>query len=199
MIFSFFRTKLVTCFLIVAVVFGFFSIKCADAIKIIANVNNDVITDYDVDEFAKTLCKIDKRFKCGSIEIKQMALFTYVETILKQEHIKSIGVDLKQFEENYKDYKKKTLANLKLDGKITDQFNTYLYNEYIWEIMISSQIKPEDITENMIVDFSKTHNIKVNKENRVKIINNIMQQKANELSKSMMADLKKYYFVDIKG
>ena len=54
-------------------------------------------------------------------------------------------------------------------------------------------------TENMIVDFSKTHNIKVNKESRVKIINNIMQQKANELSKSMMADLKKYYFVDIKG
>ena len=203
MILHFFRRtgfgRFVVFFIAIFVIAGFVFSKNANAIRVVANVNEDVITDYDIDEFANTLCQIDKRFKCGSIENKQMALFTYIETILKQEHIKSIGIDLKQFEEGYKEYKKKTLLNIKFSSKITNQFDTYLYNEYIWEIMISSQIKPEDITENMIVDFSKTHNIKVNKENRVKIINNIMQQKANELSKSMMADLKKYYFVDIMG
>ena len=98
----------------------------AKAVKIVAIVNNDVITDYDIEELSKSLCKIDKRFKCGSQEAQQVALFTYVETILKQEHIKSIGVDLKQFNEGYKDYKQKTLSALRFVKKISAHVNTYV-------------------------------------------------------------------------
>ncbi|GEM_PF-6074143 len=170
----------------------------AKAVKIVAIVNNDVITDYDIEELSKSLCKIDKRFKCGSQEAQQVALFTYVETILKQEHIKSIGVDLKQFNEGYKDYKQKTLSALKFGNKISEQFNTYLYNEYIWEIMISSQIKPEEITEEALQEQAKNKNIKLDDKNRNVLMHEVMQQKANELSKSMMADLKKYYLVEVK-
>ena len=172
----------------------------AYAIRIVAIVGDNVITDYDVEKLGKMLCKIDKRLKCNSMENTQMSMITLAETYLKMEHYKQSKIDLSNFLNDYNKYKDSLISNLKLNkNDISEQFNDYLFAEFIWNVMISSQLKDRKITDKEIKDYANEKKIKINNSNKILIKNEIMQNEYNKQSAKMIKELKKIYFVDIKG
>lgn len=172
----------------------------AQAIKIVAVVNEGVVTDFDVNEFERVLCKFDKRFKCGSQDSRQMAMYSLIESTLKLEHFKQIdfGADKDNIMKGFEDYKKNVLKNLKIPSKnVPKSFLDYLYAEYIWGIVVPSQIKQSEITEQVLDDFAKIYNIKEKDYNKLKAM--YIQYKSMEISQKTLAEMKKFYLVDIKG
>ena len=187
---------------IVACIFILFSllpIRYAYAVKIVAIVNDDVITDVDVDDFEKILCKLDKRFKCGSQNSRQLALISLAESTLKLEHFRQIKIiDDEQINGGFKEYRNNVLREMKIrQNNIPEAFEMYLKAEYIWGIMISSQVRNEKITDNDIKQFMK--NKKLSNVGAEKVRQMILQEKMENLSQQTMAELKKFYLIDIKG
>ena len=65
--------------------------------------------------------------------------------------------------------------------------------------MLSSQVKDKKITDKEIENYAIEKKIKVNDKNKLIIKNEIMQNKYNKQSIKMIGELKKMYFIDIKG
>lgn len=173
--------------------------KTAYATKIVAIVNDDVITDTDVDDFEKSVCKLDKRFKCGTQNSRQMALISLVESVLKKEHFKQIQIlNDKQINSGYSAYRKDVLKNINIPiTDLSQSFEDYLHVEYIWNVMIASQAQQQTITEKDIENFISQN--KITNKNKEQIKQLILQEKANNISQTTMAELKKFYLIDIKG
>ena len=173
--------------------------KTAYATKIVAIVNDDVITDTDVDDFEKSVCKLDKRFKCGTQNSRQMALISLVESVLKKEHFKQIQIlNDKQINSGYSAYKKDVLKNINIPiTDLSQSFEDYLHVEYIWNVMIASQAQQQTITEKDIENFISQN--KITNKNKEQVKQLILQEKANNISQTTMAELKKFYLIDIKG
>lgn len=187
-------------FLILLIICCFYSVKLSYPVKIVAIVNESAITDYDVNEFEKILCVFDKRFKCGSPESKQMSLLGLVESTLKLEHFKQIdfGSEKNNIIKSFEEYKKQVLSNIKKkESNVSRSFIDYLYSEYIWNIMVSSQVRKENITKKEIEDFAEKYQINV--KNKEDLKNMYIQYKMNEISQQTLAELKKFYLVDVKG
>ena len=101
-----------------------FSFQQAFAIRIVAVVGDRAITDYDIENLGKMLCKIDKRVKCGSIENTQMSMMTMVETYLKLEHYNQSKIDLSNFVIDFEKNKEKIVGSFKIKkSEFPDQFN----------------------------------------------------------------------------
>ena len=173
--------------------------KTAYTTKIVAIVNDDVITDTDVDDFEKSVCKLDKRFKCGTQNSRQMALISLVESVLKKEHFKQIQIlNDKQINSGYSAYRKDVLKNINIPiTDLSQSFEDYLHVEYIWNVMIASQAQQQTITEKDIENFISQN--KITNKNKEQIKQLILQEKANNISQTTMAELKKFYLIDIKG
>ena len=173
--------------------------KTAYATKIVAIVNDDVITDTDVDDFEKSVCKLDKRFKCGTQNSRQMALISLVESVLKKEHFKQIQIlNDKQINSGYSAYKKDVLKNINIPiTDLSQSFEDYLHVEYIWNVMIASKAQQQTITEKDIENFISQN--KITNKNKEQVKQLILQEKANNISQTTMAELKKFYLIDIKG
>ena len=176
-----------------------FQAKVACAVKIVATINDDIITDVDVDEFEQILCKIDKRFSCGSQNSRQIALMTLAESLLKIEHFKQMNLfSDKQINRGFNEYKNGVIKNLKLSKtKLSKTFEDYLHAEYLWNILISSQIQGIVIKDEDVKDYIKQHNINKMTNEQVKQL--ILQEKINNLSQNTMSDLRKFYLVEIRG
>ncbi len=165
--------------------------------KIVAFVNNDVITDVDVNEFEKNLCKIETRFKCGSRESKYISLHSLVESTLKLEHFKQIAdiTENKTINKNFSSYKEQVLKKMKTSKKdISVTFENYLYAEYLWGIMVSSQAHNEKISESELNDFMKNKKISDAKIAKEMLLND----KINNISQKTMNEIKQFYYVEIK-
>ena len=173
--------------------------KTAYTTKIVAIVNDDVITDTDVEDFEKAVCKLDKRFKCGTQNSRQMALISLVESVLKKEHFKQIQIlNDKQINSGYGAYRKDVLKNINIPvANLSQSFEDYLHVEYIWNIMVASQAQQQAITEKDIENFISQN--KITNKNREQVKQLILQEKANNISQTTMAELKKFYLIDIKG
>ena len=174
-------------------------VRSALAVKIVAVVNNDVITDVDVDDFEKVLCKLDKRFECGSQGSRQVAMITFAESLLKLEHFRQIKIiNDKQLLAEFKNYKKSVLNSLKLtEGMVPYVFEEYLLAEYLWSVMLSIRTADKAITDKDIANFRSLYpNITGTDEH---IRQKILQNRMTDASQSMISELKTLYLVDIKG
>ena len=183
----------------IVITMAFIPTKTAYTTKIVAIVNDDVITDTDVDDFEKSVCKLDKRFKCGTQNSRQMALISLVESVLKKEHFKQIQIlNDKQINSGYSAYKKDVLKNINIPiTDLSQSFEDYLHVEYIWNVMIASQAQQQTITEKDIENFISQN--KITNKNKEQVKQLILQEKANNISQTTMAELKKFYLIDIKG
>ena len=181
-----------------SLLFTFYT-RVACAVKIVAIINDDIVTDIDVDEFEQILCKIDKRFSCGSQNSRQIALMTLAESVLKIEHFKQMNLfHDKQINRGFNEYKNGIIKNLKLQKtKLSKTFEDYLRAEYIWNTLISSQMQGTIIKDEEIEDYKKQHNIDKITNDQVKQL--ILQEKMNNLSQNTMSDLRKFYLVEIRG
>ena len=188
--------RIVVC---IFILFSLLPIRYAYAVKIVAIVNDDVITDVDVDDFEKILCKLDKRFKCGSQNSRQLALISLAESTLKLEHFRQIKIiDDEQINGGFKEYRNNVLREMKIrQNNIPEAFEMYLKAEYIWGIMISSQVRNEKITDNDIKQFMK--NKRLSNVGAEKVRQMILQEKMENLSQQTIAELKKFYLIDIKS
>jgi len=187
-------------FTLLSVCCFFYGAKLSHSVKIVAVVNDGVITDYDVEEFEKILCVFDKRFRCGTNESKQMSLLGLIESTLKLEHFKQFdfGADKNGIMKGFEEYKDQILKNIKKSEKnVAKSFIDYLYSEYIWNMMISSQVRQEKIKPENLKEFAEKYNIK-NVE-PMQLQNMYMQYRMNEVSQQTMTELKKFYLIDIKG
>lgn len=175
------------------------SARVCNAAKIIAIINNSVITDIDIEDFEKNFCKLEKRFKCGSVESYNFSTIVLIENTLKLEHFKQSGIfDDKSMNDGFNNYKKNVLKNTKLRSmKLSKLFNDYLKTEYLWNIVISSQIKIEDITDNDINNFLKEKNIRNKSKDEARQL--LLIEKMNNISQNIFSELKKIYFVDFKS
>ena len=183
----------------IVITMAFIPTKTAYTTKIVAIVNDDVITDTDVDDFEKSVCKLDKRFKCGTQNSRQMALISLVESVLKKEHFKQIQIlNDKQINSGYSAYRKDVLKNINIPvANLSQSFEDYLHVEYIWNVMIASQTQQQAVTEKDIENFISQN--KITNKNKEQIKQLILQEKANNISQTTMAELKKFYLIDIKG
>ena len=204
MIKSFFYTTLSSYFVFVFFLFfttfyHVFPIKKAFGAKIAAIVNESVITDIDIENFASSLCKAEKKLKCGSAETTQVAMYYLIEAKLKLEHFKQTGVDFNTIKKDFAKYKKDIVKSANIKEQDNEQFNDYLLAEYIWNMAISSQIKPDTIKTIDVENFAKNKKIKLNKENFNQIKQQLYQQRYTEAASHTLDNIKKLYLVDIKA
>lgn len=203
MIKYFINTKLsgylVFVFCIIIAFFYLSSTKKAYSTKIVAIVNESVITDVDVENFASALCKVEKKLKCNSQETTQVAMYYLIEAKLKLEHFKQTGVDFNMIRKDFAKHKEDIVKTTNIKEQNNEQFNDYLLAEYIWNIAISSQIKPESIKTIDVENFAKSKKITLSKENFAKVKQQLYQQKYIETATRTLEDIKKLYLVDIKA
>ena len=202
MIKCFINTKLSGCLVFVfCIIIAFFylsSAKKAYSAKIVAVVNESVITDVDVENFANALCKIEKKLKCNSPETMQVAMYYLIEAKLKLEHFQQTGVDFNMIKKDFAKHKEDIVKTTNIKEQNNEQFDEYLLAEYIWNIAISSQIKPESIKTIDVENFAKSKKIALNKDNFAKVKQQLYQQKYIETATRTLEDIKKLYLVDIK-
>ena len=146
---------LIFVFSVFIIMFCFSSVKKAYSAKIVAIVNESVITDIDVEKFSNALCKIEKQLKCKSPETTQAAMYYLIEAKLKLEHFKQTGVDFDMIKKDFTKHQEDIAKITKIKEQDNKQFNEYLLAEYIWNIAISSQIKPENMQTTDIENFAK--------------------------------------------
>ena len=180
--------------------FSFFNIinyKKANAIKIVAVVNEAIITDIDVDEFSNILCLLQNIKKCDKQQIMPMSLMTLVDANIKSEHMKRLGINNDEFKKGYEEYKQHITKAIKLTNNVNkEQFDWFIFTEYKWNAIVSSMMKDVKIDDNEVKKFKeKNKNINLTDE---QIKNAIYNKKMEDKSRNLVSEAKKYYLIDIK-
>ena len=176
----------------------------AQAVKILATINSAIVTDYDVAEFSKILCLLENKNKsankaCNQQEMFSLALMTLIEENLKSEHIKRLELPPDAISANdFEKYKQQVIGGIKLNHIYVDMLNWYIKTEFIWQMIIGSQLREMKISNEDIKNYAKSNNIKLDRKNEKMIENILMQQKANEISHTLMEKMKKFYLIDIR-
>ena len=176
----------------------------AQAVKILATVNSAIITDYDMEEFSKILCLLESKNKstnkaCNQQEMFSLSLMTLIEENLKSEHIKRLELPPDAISANdFEKYKQQVIGGIKLNHIDVDMLNWYIKTEFIWQMIIGSQLREMKISNEEIENYAKSNKIKLDRKNEKMIENILMQQKANEISHSLMEKMKKFYLIDIR-
>lgn len=179
-------------------------VNTARAVKILATVNSAIITDYDTEEFSKILCLLENKHKstnktCNQQEMFSLSLMTLIEENLKSEHIKRLELPPDAISENeLKKYKQQILGNMKLNKIDEEMLEWYIKTEFIWQMIIGSQLRETKISHAEIDNYAKSNKIKLNEKNEKMIENILIQQKATEISQSLMEKMKKFYLIDIR-
>ena len=178
-------------------------IHTAKAVKILATINSAVITDYDTEEFSKILCLLENKNKpnkiCNQQEMFSLSLMTLVEENLKSEHIKRLELPPEAINANdFEKYKHQIISGVKLKNIDENMLNWYIRTEFIWQMIIGSQLREIKILDEEIKNYANANNIKWNDKNKKMIENILIQQKAMEISRSLMEKMKKFYLIDIR-
>ena len=176
----------------------------AQAVKILATINSAIVTDYDVAEFSKILCLLENKNKsankaCNQQEMFSLALMTLIEENLKSEHIKRLELPPDAISANdFEKYKQQVIGGIKLNKIDRNMLDWYIKTEFIWQMIIGSQLREMKISNEDIKNYAKSNNIKLDRKNEKMIENILMQQKANEISHTLMEKMKKFYLIDIR-
>ena len=176
----------------------------AQAVKILATINSAIVTDYDVAEFSKILCLLENKNKsankaCNQQEMFSLALMTLIEENLKSEHIKRLELPPDAISANdFEKYKQQVIGGIKLNHIYVDMLNWYIKTEFIWQMIIGSQLREMKISNEEIENYAKSNKIKLDRKNEKMIENILIQQKAGEISHTLMEKMKKFYLIDIR-
>ena len=176
----------------------------AQAVKILATINSAIITDYDTEEFSKILCLLENKNKsankaCNQQEMFSLALMTLIEENLKSEHIKRLELPPDAISANdFEKYKQQVIGGIKLNHIDVDMLNWYIKTEFIWQMIIGSQLREMKISNEEIENYANSNKIKLDRKNEKMIENILIQQKANEISHTLMEKMKKFYLIDIR-
>ena len=172
--------------------------KDADAVKIVAIVHESAITDYDVHQFSKIICNMERMDYCNYDQIFPMALSSLVEENLKSEHMKKMEIKEENIVKEYEEYKRNipNLNAMKL-GVDEDLFEWYMRTEFMWSSIVAMQVNAS-ITQNEIAQYAEKHNIKNTKENQKEIRAGIYQEKFPKKDRALVDEIRKFYLVDIK-
>ena len=176
----------------------------AQAVKILATVNSAIITDYDTEEFSKILCLLESKNKsankaCNQQEMFSLSLMTLIEENLKSEHIKRLELPPDAISANdFEKYKQQIIDGIKLNKIDRNMLDWYIKTEFIWQMIIGSQLREMKISNEEIENYAKSNKIKLDRKNEKMIENILIQQKANEISHTLMEKMKKFYLIDIR-
>ena len=176
----------------------------AQAVKILATVNSAIITDYDMEEFSKILCLLESKNKstnkaCNQQEMFSLSLMTLIEENLKSEHIKRLELPPDAISANdFEKYKQQVIGGIKLNKIDRNMLDWYIKTEFIWQMIIGSQLREMKISNEEIENYAKSNKIKLDRKNEKMIENILIQQKANEISHTLMEKMKKFYLIDIR-
>lgn len=170
----------------------------ADAVKIVAVVHESAITDYDVHQFSKIICNMERMDYCNYDQIFPVALSSLVEENLKSEHLKKMEIKEENIVKEYEEYKKNipNLNAIKL-GVDEDLFEWYMRREFMWSSIVAMQVNAS-ITQNDIARYAEKHNIKNTKENQKEIRAGIYQEQFPKKDRALVDEIRKFYLVDIK-
>ena len=170
----------------------------ADAVKIVAVVHESAITDYDVHQFSKIICNMERMDYCNYDQIFPVALSSLVEENLKSEHLKKMEIKEENIVKEYEEYKRNipNLNAMKL-GVDEDLFEWYMHTEFMWSSIVAMQVNAS-ITQNEIAQYAEKHNIKNTKENQKDIRMGIYQEKFPKKDRALVDEIRKFYLVDIK-
>ena len=170
----------------------------ANAVKIVAVVHESAITDYDVHQFSKIICNMEKMDYCNYDQVFPVALSSLVEENLKSEHLKKMEIKEENIVKEYEEYKRNipNLNAIKL-GVDEDLFEWYMRTEFMWSSIVAMQVNAS-ITQNEIAQYAEKHNIKNTKENQKEIRAGIYQEKFPKKDRALVDEIKKFYLVDIK-
>ena len=176
----------------------------AQAVKILATINSAIVTDYDVAEFSKILCLLENKNKsankaCNQQEMFSLALMTLIEENLKSEHIKRLELPPDAISANdFEKYKQQIIDGIKLNKIDRNMLDWYIKTEFIWQMIIGSQLREMKISNEDIKNYANSNKIKLDRKNEKMIENILIQQKANEISHTLMEKMKKFYLIDIR-
>ena len=176
----------------------------AQAVKILATINSAIVTDYDVAEFSKILCLLENKNKsankaCNQQEMFSLALMTLIEENLKSEHIKRLELPPDAISANdFEKYKQQVIGGIKLNKIDRNMLDWYIKTEFIWQMIIGSQLREMKISNEDIKNYANSNKIKLDKKKKKMIENILIQQKANEISHTLMEKMKKFYLIDIR-
>ena len=176
----------------------------AQAVKILATINSAIVTDYDVAEFSKILCLLENKNKsankaCNQQEMFSLALMTLIEENLKSEHIKRLELPPDAISANdFEKYKQQIIDGIKLNKIDRNMLDWYIKTEFIWQMIIGSQLREMKISNEDIKNYANSNNIRLDRKNEKMIENILMQQKAGEISHTLMEKMKKFYLIDIR-
>ena len=176
----------------------------AQAVKILATINSAIVTDYDVAEFSKILCLLENKNKsankaCNQQEMFSLSLMTLIEENLKSEHIKRLELPPDAISANdFEKYKQQVIGGIKLNKIDRNMLDWYIKTEFIWQMIIGSQLREMKISNEEIENYATSNKIKLDGKTEKMIENILMQQKANEISHTLMEKMKKFYLIDIR-
>ena len=176
----------------------------AQAVKILATINSAIVTDYDVAEFSKILCLLENKNKsankaCNQQEMFSLALMTLIEENLKSEHIKRLELPPDAISANdFEKYKQQIIDGIKLNKIDRNMLDWYIKTEFIWQMIIGSQLREMKISNEDIKNYANSNKIKLDRKNEKMIENILIQQKAGEISHTLMEKMKKFYLIDIR-
>lgn len=176
----------------------------AQAVKILATINSAIVTDYDVAEFSKILCLLENKNKsankaCNQQEMFSLSLMTLIEENLKSEHIKRLELPPDAISANdFEKYKQQVIGGIKLNKIDRNMLDWYIKTEFIWQMIIGSQLREMKISNEDIKNYANSNKIKLDRKNEKMIENILMQQKAGEISHTLMEKMKKFYLIDIR-
>ena len=176
----------------------------AQAVKILATINSAIVTDYDVAEFSKILCLLENKNKsankaCNQQEMFSLALMTLIEENLKSEHIKRLELPPDAISANdFEKYKQQVIGGIKLNKIDRNMLDWYIKTEFIWQMIIGSQLREMKISNEDIKNYANSNKIKLDRKNEKMIENILIQQKAGEISHTLMEKMKKFYLIDIR-
>ena len=155
-------------------------------------------------EFSKILCLLENKNKsankaCNQQEMFSLELMTLIEENLKSEHIKRLELPPDAISANdFEKYKQQVIGGVKLNKIDKDMLDWYIKTEFIWQMIIGSQLREMKISNEDIKNYANSNKIKLDRKNEKMIENILIQQKAGEISHTLMEKMKKFYLIDIR-
>ncbi|MEN9782206.1 MAG: hypothetical protein RL208_356 [Pseudomonadota bacterium] len=181
----------------------FIGIGDANALKIVATVGSEAITDYDIEMFAKLMCNVankrDKNAKCKEEQIINEVVMMVVESKLKGFYIERMKIDISEDKEMQKHIESTMLEygveKSKVDHNDYEEIRKYVETDYVWNAILVSFINSQKITDGEIEAYRKKNpSIRTNEEAKQVIGIERATQKASEI----MTNLRKFYLVEFR-
>jgi hypothetical protein len=173
------------------------------ASRIAAVVNNAVITDIDVFNFAKILCILDdSKSKTCHKDAVVKSIMTIIDSKLKSEYLKKL--DIVQ-DENFANYLSEVIKKTKITKSYCDNnaldfflFKDYIWTEYCWNMLLAGFARSLKVSSGEVEQYINDNKINKKKYNKEDIERQIIIKKTNIKAEEILRNLRKIYFIEIR-